>query len=144
MSIRHGLVLVAVVLAGCGTEEPPPLASPDAFGEQPVDWYLISADDAQIRIGYHMSGIASDCERAGPVEVDETPDAVTINAHKLVTTEQKACTEELQLYEETLELDAPLGDRELRGCMPTADLVDENATCRDLDRSRQGGYLQDF
>ena len=142
--MRLALVLAAFLFVACGSETSPPLASPDAFGEQPVDWYRISADDAQIRIGYHMSGIASDCERAGPIEVDETPDAVTINAHKLVTTQAKACTEELQLYEETVELDAPLADRELRGCMPTADLVDENAACRDLDRSRQAGYLEDF
>lgn len=90
-----------------------------------------------------MSGVASQCQREGTPRVEESDDAVTIQAMKQMTTDQnRACTEELGYIDETIELEAPLGDRKLQGCEPTADLQDENKHCRDLERSRNAGVFE--
>lgn len=127
---------------------PPQSAPPQRTHEpgrrlEPAAWYLLDVTNGgrTLRLGYTMSGIASDCQRPGGVKVEENASNVTVTVYRSIATTEQACTEELGYFEAVAKLDAPLGDRNLLGCAPNAEGVpDDNPHCRDTQRARDAGF----
>ncbi len=149
---RAIVVATLIALGACSSEatrvtaDPTPTdptASPELERRDvATDWYVKRIDGATVAFVYTMSGVASGCEKEGIARVTEDEEGVTITANKSVLVDDgRPCTEELAIVDAQVVLEEPLGKRQLRGCMPTADLQNENATCRDLGRTRKAGYL---
>ncbi|MBE7701967.1 hypothetical protein H9623_16875 [Oerskovia sp. Sa1BUA8] len=91
------------VVAGCGVGEPQ---------RQRVEWVLAAQDGATLEIGVSAGG--STCTDDDGIEVAETDGTVEVRAYVLRTA--GACSEDLGVREVTVELDEPLGGRDLVGC----------------------------
>ncbi|MCM3661479.1 hypothetical protein M3148_10840 [Georgenia satyanarayanai] len=82
----------------------------------PSEIVAVSDDGHHVTVRYSYGG----CQRAGPLEVHETAETVVVSAHveeRRPLTGQ-ACTADLVIAEETVTLDTPLGDRDLRTATP--------------------------
>ena len=96
------VALVALIVGGSGGE---------VFQ---TEWRLASAPVARsLSIAVYIPG--SSCHRFERVDVDESSDTVRIRAF-LSTTGAPGCTADLGIRQLTVQLDAPLGDRDLEGC----------------------------
>lgn len=143
--MRWALSAGLVLLLGCGAGQqdagtgPTPSASPGWVRES-AEWFLIEISEEGRSLGlvYTMSGVASDCQREGGVEVEETEERVVVRAYREVDPAATVCTEELAIANEEVTLETPLGGRALLGCLPGSADPAQDETCRDLDRG--AGY----
>lgn len=105
----HRYVIVALAfsaLFGCG----------ERWHPEDAPWRLLeNPSDAPLEVEASFGG--SSCTRFIEWRVDESQDEVDIRA-VIERSNAEACTADEVLEETTIELDAPLGDRTLRGCRP--------------------------
>jgi hypothetical protein len=104
------LALLGLALAGCGSD---PARSSSVSDHH---WALneIQSDTTVIITGYIGS---SSCDSFDEVTVDENDSSVDIRV-RVRSNGAEACTADMRMQEFTVELSAPLGIRELIGCMP--------------------------
>lgn len=95
--------LGVAVLAGCEAGEPQRLR---------VEWVLLAQDGTDLEVAVFAGG--STCIDVDEVEVDESAEAVEVRA--FVQRTRGACSEDFGVRPTTVELEEPLGDRELVGC----------------------------
>ena len=102
-----------------------------------TSWALQSVDGALLTVLAVREG-DSDCERLDGVETVEDGDSVEIRAFTLVRVpaedETLICLASAIFEPVTVELEAPLGDRELTGCSTSLpiDSVVRRSDCRDI------------
>jgi len=104
--VLAGAVVCAVgtgVLVGCG---------PGAPERQRVEWILVSEEGASLDLGVYAGG--STCTDDDGIEVEEGAESVEIRAYVLRTRGQ--CSEDFGVRQVTVDLEEPLGGRELVGC----------------------------
>ena len=70
------------------------------------------------------------CNSFNRVELNETDAEVEVLAYSDSDVSQDVCTDDLTLEKSTISLEAPLGDRTLKGCIPPA--ATESLAVRDL------------
>lgn len=101
-----GVVVGAVVLAACG----------GSVGD--TEWTLegVSPDQQHLVVSTLFGGVASGCSRFEGWEVEESGEAVEINARLWQQRAPSDCTDEGVVEVLQVDLDQPLGDRELVGC----------------------------
>lgn len=108
------LMLMATIGAGCGT----------TWSEEPAPWRLHSEPtDSTIRVWAEFGG--SSCTRFVDWRLDESETTVSIQA-VIERSDEEACTSDLVIIHETLQLERPLGSRTLTGCEPE----NEEQDCR--------------
>jgi hypothetical protein len=100
------VTLVCVALLACG----------ERWAREDASWRVID-DSASPFLVVEASFGGSSCTRFIEWRVDESETEVDIRA-VIERSNAEACTADEVLEETTIELDAPLGDRTLRGCRP--------------------------
>lgn len=106
-----GIVAIALLVACCG-----------GWTEVEHDWAVTGIDGSTLSIVVAVG--SGSCNRFERVEVEETPEDVTITAvvgDKIVNPFGGGCTDDLNVESVDVTLAEPLGDRELLGCAPGAD-----------------------
>lgn len=123
---RAGAVcaLGVAVLAGCEAGEPQRLR---------VEWVLLAQDGPDLEVAVFAGG--STCIDVDEVEVDESTEAVEVRA--FVQRTRGACSEDFGVRPTTVELEEPLGDRELVGCAGDAVQVKGWGLAADTDRTEK-------
>lgn len=99
---------------------------------QPTYW-SVSEQPGGSTLMLHVAA-GGGCEEFERLDVQETDEAVTINAYIRHTTPgpDSGCTDELNVHTATVELKKPLGDRTLLGCAPTEIwYVEHDVDCRE-------------
>ena len=104
---------------------------------RPHEWHLtgVSPDERIMHVTTSFGGVASDCNRWDRWEVAELDDRVVIAARLWQDPDAVVCTDEGHQRDRYIQLDEPLGDRELIGC--------QHDDCRTgpLDHSAPGGAV---
>lgn len=104
-------VLAGGVLSGCTTV---------AFGGStaPNDWWLVGAtpDAQRLEVSTHFGGVASGCSRWEGWRVDETSEQVRVEALVWRRNGFTGCTDDADGRTLVVDLDEPLGSRQLVGC----------------------------
>jgi hypothetical protein len=106
--VGASLVLVVMVLAGCGGGA----AGPAWWGLQAE----VGPDSTEVPILVRVG--SSSCNRYEGVTTVETDESVTITAD-VSHLASRNCTSDLQAENVLVQLERPLGDRELKGCAHT-------------------------
>lgn len=102
-----------------------------------TSWALQAVDGSQLKIVAAVGG-DPDCERFGTTEVIEHDDEVEIRAFSLVrvpaANEELICEASAKLEPESVQLEAPLGDRALTGCVTSRpiDSILARTACSDI------------
>ncbi len=107
-----GLAMTTLVLDACGSDDP-------ATRESTESWTVSEPAGTEFPLTVWIGG----CGTFDRLDVDETADVVTIDAI-VVETEGSECATVMRDVSTTVTLDAPLGDRDLRGCLPADPDVD--------------------
>jgi hypothetical protein len=109
----------------------PSLPTPAASTwEEIAPWHLQEVDENNLVIGVATSDPT--CEEVARVESAEGPDSVQITA-VLTILRSTACMQFRRYERVTVELDAPLGDRILTGCLlERAPASDPRNSCSDV------------
>ena len=98
------LAVLVVVIAGCSSDE-----------GSPTDWNLVSVDGTELGL---LAAVGSSyCQSMGEVSTTSAEDYVEVLVN-VVTSDSPDCTSDAVIEEVVVELDRPLGDRQLRGCRP--------------------------
>lgn len=87
---------------------------PTGSQSRQVGWWLESPPSGTAFVVV-VNASGSSCVSHDRVEVHETPDVVTVSAYNRVSRSAQ-CTADYIEVRQTVELQAPLGSRELRGC----------------------------
>jgi hypothetical protein len=125
VSIAAIFAAVGIVLVGSGF----------LSGSSRAEWVLTEEPvgnvlNVQIAVG-------NSCMQLDRVNVHESPDVVNVSAY-VVTKGSEACNDILQIERRRIELDEPLGDRELVGCDPPGEhyyaRAPELQVCRSVGR----------
>jgi hypothetical protein len=95
---------------------------------QPTEWDYLSVSGRDLHILVWTG--SSSCNNLDQVVVDETDDVVNVSATLRVSGDN-GCTADLNSEEVTVELESPLGRRELRGCRPPDPEVRSDGKGRD-------------
>ena len=92
--------------------------SPGALGAKtrPVQWQLSNVNGNELAVEAQFGG--SSCTEFDQWQAEES--ATEVNVLALVHFFDGGCTDDLVYETGTVRLDAPLGDRRLTGCDPTA------------------------
>jgi hypothetical protein len=97
-----------MLMAGCGAENPTPL---DLLGYERAPWVLDAISGTQL-----VLRVIHGCTRMAGVDAIESDDRVEVRAW-VDRIEGQDCFLNLRYDAARVELDAPLGTRELVGCM---------------------------
>ena len=121
------VALLGLALASCGSDP----ARSSSISDR--HWVLneIQSDTTLIITGYIGS---SSCDSFDEITVDENDSSVDIRV-RVRSNGNQACTADMRMQEFTVELSAPLGTRELTGCMPieVAPGVTDPEGCRRIE-----------
>lgn len=117
MAGARALIVTVTLLAGCSGG-----ILPTRWSETTASWRLEAEPDGQVLLVRAEFG-GSSCTRFVRWDVDESDDVVEIEA-VVSRSDARECTADLVLERAQLTLDAPLGDRVLRGCEPTGGVGD--------------------
>lgn len=109
-----GLAMTSLMLDACGSDSP-------ATWESTESWVVSEPAGSEFPLTVWIGG----CGTFDRLDVDETDDVVTIEAI-VIEVEDSACSAVMRDIAMTVTLDVPLGDRELRGCLP----ADPTVNCR--------------
>jgi hypothetical protein len=83
---------------------------------KPSYWRLSEPPDGRrLEVGI---AVGNSCDSFERIEVTETETSVTVQTFSRKDNSRQGCDDILLHHEETVELDEPLGDRELLGCAP--------------------------
>jgi hypothetical protein len=116
------LAILAVLVAACSNGG----LLPTTWTEEQAPWRLeAEPTDSDLLVRAEFGG--SSCTRFVRWDVRETDQMVEIDAIVARSSAQE-CTADLVLERATIGLDAPLGDRVLRGCQPAGGVGD----CREV------------
>ena len=129
------MILCLAVIGGCSSGR----------DKQRSDWWLSArADDTRLAVvTYVGSGSCTEFDR---VDVDESAEEVLIEAYVTVDSGDD-CTDDYTWTSTQVELDDPLGDRHLAGCVAPADgnrapdLPHDDSACGDLVRPDYAGTV---
>jgi hypothetical protein len=97
--------VVVVVVGGCSWQR-----------DRATDWTLRSRPEGNV-LELRVAVGSSSCNEFSGVEVREREDEVRITA-RLDTSGGPDCTSDDTVHDVDVELDEPLGDRDLTGCQP--------------------------
>lgn len=117
MAAARAMVVAVALLVGCSGG-----ILPTRWTETTAPWRLEAEPDGPVLLVRAEFG-GSSCTRFVGWEVDESDAAVEIAAI-VERSDARECTADLVLERAQLTLDAPLGDRVLRGCEPTGGVGD--------------------
>lgn len=95
--------LAALICWGCGSTSA-------------TQWTLIGNDGNQLTFEVGIGGAASNCYKLLGPEVSEESDSVHVEFIVRQRPFTSTCTDDLMIVQRTIELEQPLGDRELAGC----------------------------
>ncbi len=104
--MRGALALLAITLAGCGSESPAPREAP---------WRLVEDDGRVLRLEVQAGG--PPCDAVTSVDVDERPQTVTVTVHAGPEPGARCgpgVAASLGTFRVEARLRAPLGTRTLR------------------------------
>ncbi len=107
-----GLLVGTVLLVGCG------IGGTNSGSASNAEWTLegVSPDRQHLVVSTLFGGVASGCSRFEGWEVKESEGAVEINARLWQKSAPSGCTDEGVVEYAQVDLEQPLGDRELIGC----------------------------
>lgn len=118
MARARVLATLAVLVAGCSNGG----LLPTTWTEERAGWRL-EAEPTGTDLLVRAEFGGSSCTRFVRWDVRETAQVVEIEAI-VARSSARECTADLVLERATIGLDAPLGDRVLRGCQPTGGVGD--------------------
>jgi hypothetical protein len=96
--------LMLVVVAACSSDE-----------GRPTDWNLVEIDGTTLEISAARG--SSSCQSLGGVATTADDDHVEVLVN-VMTSDEPECTADADLETVFVELDSPLGTRDLLGCRP--------------------------